>query len=342
MLDFQRGPRPRNYLSRREQWRLLWLVLLLGLVVILALEARKPERYRWLLGEGPREGGSPATSGSSHAGSPIDSRLPPRDSDEIPGTYVSPKAAAPKQRTSSRFFPGVKPGLLESIRDNKPLTPSEWDAWLSLFDVLEKTDEATLAQASSGPVSMVQLFEQSGEYRGELVTTRGTVRRANAARLPRNEYGLTAYYQTWLSPEDQPDEPMTVWCLELPKGFPLGMEIAEEAQVTGFYFKLWTYKAADGNVRRAPLLLAKTIDWRKEPPVAHSPPQGPFPLLLMFAGAALFAVLATIYVYYRTRAPGPPPAESLLRKDRFPEAKEPPDVGAAMQQLAESDRKPDS
>jgi hypothetical protein len=49
-----------------------------------------------------------------------------------------------------------------------------------------------------------------------------------------------------------------------------------------------------------------------------------------------------MYVYYRTRATSPSPAESLLKKDRLEEAGSSPDVGNAMRQLAESDPKPDS
>ena len=47
MSQFQRSKPPRNYLSRREQWRLLGLVLALGLVVILMGEARDPDNYPW-------------------------------------------------------------------------------------------------------------------------------------------------------------------------------------------------------------------------------------------------------------------------------------------------------
>ena len=340
MLDFRRGPRPRNYLSRREQWRLLLLVAALGLVGILLFEARKPEHYRWLLADGPSEAGSPSRDASPTAVSPIDSPRAASPEDQIPGRFVSP-SAAPEPGESSRYFRGVKPDLLESIRDDKPLGPSEWGSWLHLFDVLQKTDEATLAKASSGPATWVQLVEQSDDYRGELVTTRGIVRRAHLASTPENEYGLSAYYQTWLWPEDQPNEPITVWCLELPEGFPLGMEIAEEAEVTAFFFKRWPYKGGDGELRAAPLLFARTIHWRATPPPAQPAPQGPFPLLLMFAGAAVFAVLATMYIYYRTRATGSVPGESFLRKDRFEAPTSRSNVGASMRQLAESDREPD-
>lgn len=311
VLDFQRGPKPRNFLSRREQWRLLVLVLMLGLVVIFAWEARNPDYYRWLWAQAENE--------------------------EAPGTFRSPAPVAPEETAPSRYFPGVEPSRLKSIRDNKPLGLSEWNAWLHLFDVLRKNEEATLEQASTGRVSFVQLFEQSGEYRAELVTTGGIVRRAHPAKTPKNEYGLSDYYQVWLWPADHPNDPIAVWCLHLPKGFPIGMTMAEEAEVTGFYFKLWAYKAADGKVLRAPMLLARTVRWRKKPEVARAPPQGPLPLALMIAGAAAFAVLATVYVFYRTGNQGLARVESLPGRSTLQDADSSPDVGATLQQLADSE-----
>lgn len=311
MLDFQRGPRPRSFLSRGEQWRLLLLVLALGLVVIFALEARNPQYYRWLLPETERGGGRSA-----------------------PGER--------EEATSSRYFPGVDPGYLSSVSDNKPLWPSEWDAWLHLFDVLERSDEATLERASLGRVTFVQLLDQSKEYRGELVTTGGIIRRAHPAKTPKNDYGLVDYYQTWLWPSDRPNEPIAVWCLHLPEGFPLGMEIAEEAEVTGFCFKLWAYKAADGSVLRAPMLLARSIRWRKRPQLARTPPKGPLALLLMITGCAAFALVMSVYVYCRTRSRGPSRVESLLQAATLQDAPAPADVAAALEQLARSEHAHDA
>ena len=341
MLDFQQGPKPRNYLSRREQWRLLVLVLMLGLVVIVALEARKPEHYQWLLGDVETQVGPSADGQRSAANRPVDTRVLADDQPpEIPGTFISPAPVKPEATATSRFFPGVQPELLSSIRDNRPLGPSEWDAWLHLFDVLDNNEEASLRSASTGRVSLVQLFEQSKEYRGELVTSSGILRRAHSAKTPRNDYGLTDYYQIWLWPDDHPNDPITVWCLDLPEGFPTGMEIAEEAEVTGFYFKLWAYKAADGKVLRAPMLLAKTIHWRNKVEAADSSSQGPLPLALIIAGAAVFAVLATMYVYYRSRGPEPSQAESLLRRGTLRDVKTSADVSASLQQLADSEDTP--
>ena len=336
VLDFQRGPKPRNYLARREQSRLLMVVLMLGLVLILMLEARKPKHYRWLLAESERGADGSASPGRSSEDRRVDPRVFSQPEDDIPGSFLSPGPGVRNEPAPSRYFPGVDPSCLDSIRDNKPLGVSEWEAWLHIFDLLERNDEAALQSAATTGVGYVQLFEQSKEYRGELVTTRGVIRRAHPAKTPRNDYGLTDYYQTWLWPDDHPDDPMVVWCLHLPEGIPIGMQMAEPAEVTGFYFKLWAYKAADGTVRRAPMLLARTIHWHPRPEVAQAPPVGRSSSMLMIVGAAAFAVLATGYVYYRTRRAAPIRGETLPDEETLRDADTAPDVAATLQQLAES------
>jgi hypothetical protein len=321
------------------------LVLMLGLVMILMFEARDPSHYQWFFAEGDRGAAKSVSQGRSSEDHRVDTRVQPElEAEEIPGTFVPPAPITHVQPAPSRYFPGVDPRYLDSIRDNKPLGVSEWDAWLHFFHVLQRTDEATLREAATGPVGFVQLFEQSKEYRGELVTAQGIIRRAHPAKTPENQYGLTDYYQTWLWPDDHPNDPMAVWCLDLPDGFPIGMEMAEPSEVTGFYFKLWAYKAADGTVRRAPMLLSRTIHRRRKPAVAQSPSSHRASSPLMFAGAAALAVSAAAYVYYRTRRHASTHAlthvESLPDEDVLRAADTGPDVGAVLQQLAESEETP--
>lgn len=332
MLTFQQGPRPRNFLSRREQWRLLLLVFTLGLVVVLMFEARKPEYYLWMWAGEKEASNSAAAEGVAADTRPIDTRVSPRPlANTIPGAFISPAPSKPEKAESARYFPGVEESRLGSIRDNAPLRRAEWDVWLHLFDVLKKNNEEALRQASVGRVSFVQLFEQSAEYRGELVSTSGTVRRAHQTTAPKNDYGITEYYQVWLQPADRLRDPITVWCLDLPEGFPTGMEIAEEAEITGFYFKLLAYKAGDDSILRAPMLLARTVDWRKRPaPVAKADHAVPT-LLLLFGGAIVFAGLVICYVYCRTRSTGPTKQQLTARFS--PASETPPDVGAVLERL---------
>lgn len=337
VLRFQQGSKTRNYFSHREQRRLLFLVLTLGLVVFLMFEARDPGHYDWLTGlerggQAPAAGGSPAV-----ATKPVDTRVNRDDeADDLPGTFLSSADPKTDGTDEARYFPGVRAVELKSIRDDRLLGPSEWDTWLHLFEVLRQTDESSLEQASTGRVTFVQLFEQSPAYRGELVTVSGTIRRAHPTKTPANDLGLTDYYQTWLQPADHPQDPMAVWTLSLPERFPTGMDLAEEAEATGFYFKRLAYKAADGEIRRAPLLLARNLKWIQRPPVVETPPQTSGRLALMIAGAAVFAVLATALIYYRSRNPATLLSDARARAQPGQRADTSSDVGDALRRWADS------
>jgi hypothetical protein len=335
VLDFQRGPKPRNYLSRREQGRLLFLVLLLGLVVIAAIEARNPDYYRWMWGPGGQNDDTLMVIGGP----------PESQKDDTPGTSVAPGPAKTDEATPSRYFPGVDPAYLEGLRDHRLVGSRDWDPLLHFFDVLRNNDEPVLRQASSGPVGFLQLCKQSEEYRGELITTKGKIRGVQAKITPRTDYGPRDYYQTWLTPDDHPSDLIMVWCLYLPEDFPQGMEIREEVEVTGFYYRMVAYPATDRNLRSAPLLLARTVHWRKRPPATDAPARGPASLsslLLIIGGSAAFAALVTLWVYRRTRGRGPSRLEMLTTRGTAGDAQTPADLGAALDQLGKSEetRKP--
>ncbi|MBN2476109.1 MAG: hypothetical protein JXB62_15970 [Pirellulales bacterium] len=270
MITFQRTPRPRNYLSRREQWRLLLLMMSLGLVVILMSEAHKPANWNWLFAQGDAPTGRRADAGADE-GTEIDNRLPdsPPDSTALPPGHIlssapdraDPSAAdTPGPSGDTGLFPGVEPKYLKSIRDDTTFRYDERHAWFNLLDVLRRTDESALREASLGRVTFAQLFNQPNEYRGELVTIRGTVRRAHPLEAPKNDKQIDRYCQTWVQPADHQTTPMVVYCLSLPKGFPTGMDVSAKVEVTGFFFKRWAYRAQDG-LRTTPVLLARTVHW---------------------------------------------------------------------------------
>lgn len=310
MLDFRRGARPPNYFARAMQIRLLLLVLALGLVIILAIESRKAKYYRWLIPEGDQPAESVETV-APQGGDGKDRRELAGQSDQaIPGEASSPLGgpcpnvpepldAHATPRPSPQQF-DQQQALAEQVRDDRGVVPSEWDAWLALFDVLNRADPRQIEAASIGAVTFVQLFDDSESYRGRVVTTRGRIRRAHRADTPRNQFGLTTYYQLWLQPDDHPRDPISVWCLRLPAGFPTGMEIDQRAQITGFYFKRTTYLAGDGKWRRAPMLLARSIHWQPSAEPAATAP-APHSFWLVALAALGLAALATMLVYLRTR-----------------------------------------
>ncbi len=137
MLRFPNHPRPPNYLASRHQWRLLVLVMSLGGIIWLALEARNPDHYRWLW----QISRKPAVIEGN-----LDTRLPPGAPPEGDSRsrrqkgYIGHLGAEPRD--------SVLGENLAAIRDDQPFRRLEQAAWFQFLDKLRSTDEAALASRS--------------------------------------------------------------------------------------------------------------------------------------------------------------------------------------------------
>jgi len=276
-MKFHNGQKTRDYLSGRWQRRLLFLVLSLGLVVILICESRKPQNWQWM---DNLDGEAGVAAGDARHGEGEN-----RGGDAL---------------LAGEPFEGVDRGLLKKVEDNTRFRDAENPAWFNLFGVLKRSEAQRLRRGSIGRVTWLQLEEQSPAYRGELVTVRGTARRAHRVDATQNDLGIDGYYQIWLQPDDNPRRPIVVYCLQPPRGFPSGMELDERIVATGFYFKRWLYEGRK-DLETAPVILAKTVDWKRKAAV-ETPPAGGFQsIYLIIAGAAALALAASALIVRLTR-----------------------------------------
>lgn len=158
---------------------------------------------------------------------------------------------------------------VKEIRDDSFWRPGEQDAWFRWFEILQQTDPSRLRHESTGQVGFLQLFKQSAEYRGKVVTIRGTARLAYRVRAPRNIHGITGYVVYWVKPVGGPNSPIVVYALETPEGFPEVKDkdrdratttLNEDVAFTGFFFKRWAYPGQNG-LQTAPLILARSPVW---------------------------------------------------------------------------------
>ena len=145
------GPPP-NYFSRRQQLRLLFLVMSLGLVLVLINEARDPRNWYWLTGE--QDTASTETSAEK-----IDTSYypPPPAAESEEAIRIVPNFD-PLEDEGARFFPGVEPAYLAEVRDNSPIHNHR--AWYNLLGVLKANESEIINKSSTGPVTFGQLFEQ--------------------------------------------------------------------------------------------------------------------------------------------------------------------------------------
>jgi len=123
----------------------------------------------------------------------IDNRLDnaPRNSKDLESFAIPPQHPKTTHSAESAgdamgYFPGVDPVQLENIRDNKMPTSEDWAVVMSWFNILQKTDPATLRRASIGPVTYAQLLRQPRSYCGRLVTVSGVVRRVHRLEVFRS------------------------------------------------------------------------------------------------------------------------------------------------------------
>ena len=313
-------PAPRNYFSRGEQYRLLVLVFSLMLVLLLMAEAAKPKNWQWMwhLGSGEQADADTIRAipwNETHSGSEpdqhedVDTRLrQPADQPLPPGVFM---AVADKSTTgkavrsdaadgsTDSLFPGVTDSQLQTIRDDTVFRRAEMDAWFSWFDLLGAADEPV----DSPQVTFLQLFRQPDEYRGRLIRVSGVVRRAHRVAAHANGQGYSHFYRCWLFPHSGGTNPIVVYALNLPDGFPVGMQLHEDVAFTGLFFKRWAYQAT-GGIMTAPLVLAANGDWKPAAP----PPPIRLPSLAGI-GAALVSAIGigagiAWLVYWRSNSDG--------------------------------------
>ncbi|MGD9722838.1 MAG: hypothetical protein AB7O59_16000 [Pirellulales bacterium] len=326
------------------------LTLLIGSVVVvfLVLGAGNPGSWHWLVPPGNESASGGAAPGSENQGESAQHVLisvaaaPPTDrapagnppTDDDTGDQASPAAdGTPRDNHAEhndrgeRLFPGVRPDYLAAVRDDTVFRPEESDGWFHLFGVVERAPEGELEHASLGPVGYLQLSQQPREYRGRVVTVSGIARAAKRITAPQNAFGVKQYYQVWLQADRQAADLMVVYCVELPAGFPLGVQLAENCSAVAVFFKRWAYQS-QGGITTAPLLVARTLDWKPAAVPVQQPRQ---PLGEQITTAVVVAlVISALVLALVVRRASSRRAAITAEPER--------NVGAALSTLAEEPR----
>jgi hypothetical protein len=327
MLDFRPKGRSRNYMARGEQRKLLGLVLAVGLVLFLIEEAANPQRWAWMF----QAAGQPVAAANPARQAKVEQPPELRRRQAARGEFIAESEHKEELPATKTFFPGVDRELLAKVRDDTAFRPSEAGAFYHLLGILDETPEAELEKGSVGPVSFTQLFGQPKEFRGDLVTMEGTVRRAQKKAAPKNDYGITDYDLLIVEPSDRAYA-VWVYALELPDDFPRGEKLREPVTLTGFFYKRLAALSEDREIMTWPVLLAKTV--HRRPVLAAAPQANRQVELKSLTGGLAIAVLASlvvvVFVFFATRRkthfklPASQPAglERLADKEPLPDVRE--------------------
>lgn len=197
------------------------------------------------------------------------------------------------------YLPGMQHKDYATLEHDTPFRKDEREPWYRSLAALRDTDESMLSELSVGPLTPLQLARQPRAYQGKILEVQGTLRRVGWRPASPNLFGITGTWQGWLKP-DHSDDPIVIYFLELPPGFPLdeGDALHETVVCTGMFFKRWAYMA-NGGLRSAPVVLARTC--LRYQPTPTSAPSDPVTWLPAVVGIAV--LIAAVVVGWISRQP---------------------------------------
>ncbi len=171
-----------------------------------------------------------------------------------------PKEQVEKALTRLRGY--LEQQAFRDIRDGAPVgRAKEGVAWLMMWQNVMAAKSSTV---EAMPVTQLELNSQPASYRGKQVKFRGFVRSARLQEIKDHELGIKQFYILWIKPEEKSTFPYCVYALDLPKDFPVvqreTVEMNEQIEVSGRFFKVRSYKAR-GGLRECPLVLTDTPTW---------------------------------------------------------------------------------
>jgi hypothetical protein len=271
LLRFDTKRRPaRNYFSRREQWRLLLIIMSLGVVILLMRALRQPETVARVAQVFSGEA-APAANGKQATADPV---LLERPSDsfqlsapEPPKSGESPaQSADPEVPDLQRILSLSEwtPERFAQFSDNEPLTDSERGELVQLLWRVQTFDAASIeAWASDGP-AFRQLSDNPAAHRGEIV--RFTAR---AVKFERHDltseqavrFEMPAYYTCRVEIADGGGNAVVI-TRQLPRSWTQIQPLAEPVSVSGMFMKQLP-AGGDDDAQDNPenLFVAKRVEW---------------------------------------------------------------------------------
>jgi len=201
---------------------------------------------------------------------------------------------------------GMDYGLMDQIENCKPLGDGDREAFYRMLNVTGRSKPGHLMReaqrqlksadkelkridaAGNEQYSVVRLFNDAENQRGQLFTLEGTARRIVRIRVEdpdvKERFGIDHYYNLFVFTDDSQSNPIVFCVRELPEGMPIGdgLNFGEHVRVAGFFFKTWAYRvertsdstvpAAAGAKSRqlAPLLIGREPVWYPPEPIPTS------------------------------------------------------------------------
>jgi hypothetical protein len=311
--------------SRGPVRQLMLLCAMLLLAILLMSRARDPRAWTWLTNLDATQQPAPKTPATNSSKSLlVRVELPPGVFVDSAGDARASKAGLIQSDSEAKDdppapLPEIDPAVFDGVRDKTRQIPRA--AYFYLLDVARRAPPEELEDRAQRRVLTFAHFSAAPErYRGQPVFLNGHVRRMTEIKPIANREGFETVYEGWLFTEESQDNPYVLIVSRLPDNFPLGGDIVENVSFAGYFLKLWSYRADDGDpatpsisaIRYAPLLIGHRVLW-------HPRPQAPSVTAtwhgLVIGGVAVL-ILALITVTWYARRSAAAIREMIVTRDR--------------------------
>lgn len=171
---------------------------------------------------------------------------------------------------------------LDRVKDRTSLQEADVDSYYGLLELARRSPTESVHAAaatymnqrrsqskmsSKAPQDSFSLFadllSEPQAYRGQPVFLRGHTQEIKQFAAEENPYGIKTLYECSLFTHDSQSHPTTVIFTEAPADLKLGEQVVDGVAISGYFLKLRVYQARDKKSRVAPLILARTITWKR-------------------------------------------------------------------------------
>lgn len=339
------------YLSKRDQFRLAMMVILIGFVVFAINFASRPESWYWLTG---RPAGTTSPEGQDRPAPPVSSGevedfTPRVDSDPLPQGIVkiAPAEEEPRREQLESDNPlFVTAEEIENIQDNTlGIRWAERESYHGLLARARDNPIADQRKAASDDIAFAVLMNESQQYLGRLVTVKGEIRGIQTSPPGVNDHGIETLYEAWLFNADSGLNPYVIRTTSVPEGFPDGMQLESGlvVEVTGYFFKRYGYLTQDDRLHVAPMILAGGFKWHKPRDIVSDPDEIGLAHLVIGFAAVIGTVVVAMLVQFKA-------SDRRFEKEHLSRLTEAPteaiaaiegmpviDVGESLRQMAETE-----
>ena len=268
-----------GFFTTRELLRLSSAIVLLGIVGLLYLQAKKSSSWRTIATDTKAE--------ESAATTPVDPNTPWQ---ELVVTHPG--------HTDELEIDALKEEL-QAVSDMAPMSAEEMPAYWRLVKWAYAVPGEELRKQARTDLLFTHLFQNPNRYRGELVNVKLHVRRLLQDDAYANSANVKVVYEAWGPTEESQTNPYCVVFVDVPPGVKIQANAFLDARFVGFFLKKLYYEDSSGAKRTAPLLIGRMI-YDEEAKIRNLPQPGVNVTMIVSIVAGLVGLVLLIQWWART------------------------------------------